>query len=130
MPTAELARLLQPEAPAAETAAPGLPSNLPAMAPPLYNPMTMMHNHLGGPAPGMPSTMQAGMGMMGVNPMFMPPAPGMMPAAPGMMMPPAPGMMPLCAAWVRFERHGHTDGAGDADAHGRNEPATVRRHEG
>ena len=26
--------------------------------------------------------------------MFMPPAPGMMPAAPGMMMPPAPGMMP------------------------------------
>ena len=94
LPTAELARLLQLGATATETVAPGLPPALPTTALPLYIPMMVMHNQLGVPAPGMPSTMQPGMGMLGGNPMLMPTAPGMMPPAPGMVMPPVPGMMP------------------------------------
>ena len=65
LPTAELARLLQLGAPpaATETAAPGLPPALPLAMPPLYNPMMMMHNQFGGPAPGMPVRLQPGVGV-------------------------------------------------------------------
>ena len=51
LPTAELARMFQLGAP------PGLPPALPTTVPPLCNPMMAMHNQLGVPAPGVPSTM-------------------------------------------------------------------------